>query len=69
MEGFKVENFNRSFVVERNFLCKGDEEKGEEEEQIDTATFFEDRNTMSEFNNSLAKTGAVYIDTETERCA
>jgi hypothetical protein len=69
MEGFKVEKFNRRFAVVRSFLCEGDEEEEEEEKQMDTATFFEDRNTMSEFNISLAKTDTVYIDIETERCA
>ena len=47
----------------QSFSCEGDEEEEEEEEQMDNATFYEDRNTMSEVNITLTKTDAVYIDT------
>jgi hypothetical protein len=43
----------------QSFLCEGDEE----EEEMDATRFSEDRNAMSEVNITLAKTGAVYIDT------
>jgi hypothetical protein len=48
--------------VVQSFSCEGEEEE-EEEEQMDTATFYENRNTMSEVNITLKKIDAVYIDT------
>jgi hypothetical protein len=47
----------------QRFSCAGDEEGEAEEEQMDTNTFYEDRNTMSKVNITLAKTDTVYIDT------
>ena len=64
---FKVQNFNRKFIVMQSFSCEAGKEEKEDEEQMDTTTFYEDRNTVSEVNITLAKTDTVYIDTETER--
>jgi len=50
-------------VVVQSVSFEGDEEEEEEGEQMDTSTFYEDRNTMSEANITLEKTDAVYIDT------